>query len=108
MAKVQEIADGFAFTLEQMAQLLHVSLRTLQRRDPADAMSVPISERILQLQELHAQGLSVFGEAETFQAWLQEPIMALGGSTPLHLLDTTFGVQLVSQALGRLAYGVFS
>ena len=39
---------------------------------------------------------------------LRRPNAALQGATPLSLLRTGSGAELVEQVLGRIAYGVFS
>lgn len=108
MAKVHHIREALGFSPEELASLLHVSLRTLQRRQVSDVMSVPVSERILQLEKLLQQGEYIFEEPDAFQGWLREPVLALGGDTPYSLLDTQFGIRLVSQVLGRLAFGVYA
>lgn len=108
MAKVQDIREAMGLSLEELAELLHISMRTLQRRESTDVMSTPISERILQFEQLLEQGHFVFNDPKVFQGWLREPIQALGDRAPFTLLDTTFGVAWVSQMLGRIAFGVYS
>lgn len=40
--------------------------------------------------------------------WLRKPNRALGGRTPLSLLDTAPGAELVSDVLVRIEHGSFS
>jgi len=40
--------------------------------------------------------------------WLQSPNAALGGVTPLSLLDTDIGADGVLDTLGRIEHGVFA
>lgn len=39
--------------------------------------------------------------------WLKSPNAALGGATPLSLLDTDIGTESVMDTLGRIEHGVF-
>lgn len=50
----------------------------------------------------------VLGTKEKAQRWLKSPIRALGGVTPLSLLDTDAGAEQVDIILGRIEYGVYS
>ena len=49
-----------------------------------------------------------FGNPEKARAWLQRANRALGGSSPLDMLDSDDGADHVEQVLGRLAHGLFS
>jgi len=49
------------------------------------------------------------GNDETATRWLRRSNRALGGSTPLELIDTELGARAVENVLGRIAYsGVVS
>ena len=52
-------------------------------------------------------GRTDFGEAGARQ-WLEEPNRALGGASPLEMLDTDVGAEAVRDVLGRIEDGVFS
>ena len=45
-------------------------------------------------------------DAEAAKAWLQREIRSLGGVTPLSLLDTDPGVDMVMDTLGRIEQGI--
>jgi putative toxin-antitoxin system antitoxin component (TIGR02293 family) len=101
------LADTLNISLKELATLLPVTLRTLQRREANGLLSPAVSEQIILLAELAEKGNEVFGSIASFNKWLREKNTALG-SRPLHLLDTTIGIQLVSDELGRLEWGVFA
>ena len=46
-----------------------------------------------------------FGDGPKATRWLRRPNRALGGSTPLELVDTELGARTVENVLGRIAYG---
>lgn len=48
------------------------------------------------------------GDEDLAQRWLERPNLALGGRTPLSLLDTDQGARAVENVLGRIAYGSVS
>lgn len=66
------------------------------------------SERLLLLAALAAHGLRVFEDEGKFNCWLRCPLAILDGHSPMQLLDTTTGFQVVDQILGRIEYGVYS
>ena len=49
----------------------------------------------------------VFEDLDTALEWLKAPNAALGGATPLSLLDTDIGAESVLDTLGRIEHGVF-
>src|SRR5699024_8167738 len=97
-----------AITLQELAKILHISERTLQRYKDKDTLSETSSERALMLAQLLQRGIEVRGSAENFQDWLRTPLPAFQQDPPLQYLDTSFGFQLVSDELGRIGHGVFA
>lgn len=53
-------------------------------------------------------GEDVFGDKDVFQAWLHDKSIPLGNFTPISLLDTSFGIVMVKEELGRIQHGVFA
>lgn len=49
--------------------------------------------------------IQVFGSTEAAGSWMRQSIIALGGATPLSLLDTGFGAELVERALVAIEHG---
>ncbi len=67
------------------------------------------SELIILITELIDYGLEVFNdEKDKFQRWLKKPNLALGGNTPINLLDTTTGIEEVKNSLNRIEFGNFA
>lgn len=93
---------------ESWADLLHVSERTMQRykKDQKPFESIHC-ERILKLAMLFKFGEEVFGDMDLFKSWLFETSIPLGSQTPFSLLDTSFGMDLVKDELGRIQHGIF-
>jgi putative toxin-antitoxin system antitoxin component (TIGR02293 family) len=94
--------------LTAMAHILHVSERTMHRYAKDTLLNPEISERLLEIAKLYAKGQDVFGGLEPFKKWLQDPVIALGNKKPLDFLDTSIGIRLLEDELGRIEHGIFS
>ena len=64
--------------------------------------------RELLLQQLAEHGVDVFEDQGKFNRWLRRPLPLLANQSPLDLLDTASGFQVVDELLGRIEYGVYS
>lgn len=83
--------------------------RTLQRkRAQHAALSSDESDRLARLARVVARAESALGSREKARTWLVTPNRALGGSTPLSLLDSDAGTLVVERVLGRIEHGIFS
>jgi putative toxin-antitoxin system antitoxin component (TIGR02293 family) len=102
------LAKFFSFTTSQMAALLPVTERTIQRYAAKKHFSRVVSEQILQLAEVAAKGIEVFEDKDKFLSWMNHPNKALGNRIPMSLLNSRFGAEAVLDELGRIEYGVFS
>ena len=102
------LVSRLSLSLKDIAEILHVSLRTLQRYKKEDRLDKDASSKLLYLSRLESIGLQVFGSHEAFNTWMRTPTHSLNGQTPLSYLDTPFGFALVEQALGRIAHGIFA
>lgn len=108
-SEFQQLLQNLAFTLQDWAQFLHVSERTLQRyKKEKKAFDTLQSERIMQIVLLQKFGKEVFGSEENYTLWLNSTNVALGHITPKSLLDNSFGIELVKNELGRIQYGVLA
>jgi putative toxin-antitoxin system antitoxin component (TIGR02293 family) len=107
-AALLHLADYLDLTLSQMADLLPITERTIQRYSEDQHFSPSVSEHILQIAECTAVGIKVFEDKGKFLAWLRHPNRALGQQTPMNLLSSRFGSEMVLDVLGRIESGVFS
>jgi putative toxin-antitoxin system antitoxin component (TIGR02293 family) len=62
----------------------------------------------LLLADIYSYGYQVFENKEGFNQWMKQTNTALGGATPLQLLDTLYGMEEVKHLIGRIEYGVYS
>ena len=103
-----ELAASLAISQEQLATLLRLTPRTLQRRLEQGRLELNESERLWELARLMSRAVEVL-ESETGAVHcLKSPIQALGWKVPLELAQTTVGLREVENVLGRIEHGVFS
>ncbi len=102
------LARFLSCTMSQMAELLPVTERTIQRYSPETPFNRVVSEHILQIAEVAAKGVDVFTDKEKFLTWLRHPNPALAKQPPMSLLRSRFGADMVLDELGRIEHGVFS
>ena len=103
-----KLAKYLGLSISEVAQLLPVTLRTLQRYSLNEHFNKVVSEHILQIAEVAANGEKVFGSKEKFLLWMNHPHSVFKGSIPMSLLNSKFGIEMVADELGRIEYGVYS
>lgn len=102
------LAKYLGFSLKQMAKVLPVTERTIQRYSRNHRFSRTVSEQILQIAEVAVRGEEVFGVRDRFLSWMKSPSPALGNRSPASLLGSRFGTEIVLDELGRIEHGVVS
>ncbi|MCK5828183.1 DUF2384 domain-containing protein [Candidatus Bipolaricaulota bacterium] len=95
-------------SLQQFAELLPVTGRTIQRYPDTERFNSAVSESIFHIATVVAKGVEVFGDKEAALEWLGQPCAALAGQTPRSLLKSRFGAEMVLDELIRIEHGVFS
>ncbi|TCD00824.1 DUF2384 domain-containing protein [Pedobacter psychroterrae] len=102
------LAKQISLTIQEVAGIMHISERTLQRYTPATLIKTEYAEKAIELAKLYERGTEVFGTIDNFNDWMKTPNYTLNGEAPLNLLDTSIGFDLIIQTLGRIEYGIFS
>ncbi len=107
--RFQGLFQETAFSLNEWSKILHLSERTMQRYESENKSFDPVqSEKIIQIAMLHKYGISVFGNAQNFHTWLYSKSIAMGGILPKELLDSSIGIGLIKDELGRIEHGVLA
>lgn len=102
------LLETTGLSVYEMAQILDTSDRTLRRHDDDTLLSREHSERLLEIAQLYSRGEEVFGSLDVFRQWMQSDVPALGGIKPKSFLDTSLGISLLLNELGRIEHGVFA
>lgn len=93
---------------KELADVLPISERQLIRYAADKIMKQEVTERLLHIIDLYSFGYDFFKVRSEFQRWMRSENIALGGSTPLSLIDTSYGINMVRTVIGRAMHGIFS
>lgn len=106
--KFAKIAARVPFTQREWASVLHLSEKTLQRyaKDNKNFEGIYV-DRILLLEELINLGLEAFTSPEAFYRWLKRDKPVLGQLLTFESLQTSEGIRLVTDQVGRIIHGVY-
>jgi len=103
------LSDRIQVGVQEWADYLHISERTIQRYKKEGKVFDPIySEKIILVELLYKKGIDVFGIEDNFYTWMDTKSIALGGVKPKDMLDTSFGLTMVYDELGRIEHGIFA
>jgi putative toxin-antitoxin system antitoxin component (TIGR02293 family) len=102
-----KVADVYQLPKTEMYSILHISPKTGQRAQ-AKRLDKDKSDHLVQLIKVLIRANDIFQNYEKAMNWLKSPCYALGDQIPMSLLDTTEGIELVMDTLGRIEYGVFA
>ena len=105
---VSHLANYLSLSWKQVADLLPVTERTLQRYTSHQHFNPAVSEQVLHIAEVLAKGTEVFQEKRKLLLWLNSPHKVFSGNTPFVMLASRFGTELVLEELGRIEFGVYS
>jgi putative toxin-antitoxin system antitoxin component (TIGR02293 family) len=105
MDTMMSVAD---ISLTEMASIVHTSDRTLRRYGPGQKLSQEQSERMIELARLYTRGEEVFGTLIDFRQWMSTSLLPFGNKKPKEFLDTSLGIGMIMEELGRIQYGVFA
>jgi putative toxin-antitoxin system antitoxin component (TIGR02293 family) len=104
-----KLSEYIQLTLQDWAEYLHLSERTMQRYKKEGKKFDPIhSERIVVIELLYKKGINIFGIKDNFYTWMDTISIAMGNVKPKDLLDTSFGISMVYDELGRIEHGIFA
>ena len=105
---VSHLADYLSLSWKQVADLLPVTERTLQRYTLQQHFSPAVSEQVLHIAKVIAKGTDIFKEKSKLLLWLNTPHKVFSRKTPFAMLGSRFGTELVLEELGRIEFGVYS
>jgi putative toxin-antitoxin system antitoxin component (TIGR02293 family) len=105
---LMSMAKKISLTLQELAGIMHISERTLQRYDDDAIIKTEYAEKAVELARLYTRGEEVFGSLDKFTSWMKTPSLVFKNESPVSLLDTSVGFDIVFKELGRIEHGVFA
>ena len=105
---VSTLAGRIDVPQKMVVYWLHTTTRTIQRTIEAKTLLAPdLSDRMAQIIRVYQRCQEVFKDDKKVSTWLKSPNYALGNVSPVDLLDTIPGMEMVLNELGRIEHGVF-
>lgn len=105
---LMSLAQKISLTLQELAGIMHISERTLQRYEEDTIVKTEYAEKAIELARLYTRGEDVFGSMDKFKQWMKTPAHVFKGEAPVSLLDTSVGFDMVLRELGRIEHGIFA
>ncbi|MEB0262207.1 antitoxin Xre-like helix-turn-helix domain-containing protein [Mucilaginibacter sp. 10I4] len=102
------LAKKISLNIQELAGILHISERTLQRYEDDAIIKTEYAEKAVELVRLYTRGEEVFGSIDKFKLWMKTPGLIFNGEAPITFLDTSAGFDMVFKELGRIEHGVFA
>lgn len=104
---IKPLMDQVGISREELGVIVGIPHRTFVRRSQQHHFSPEETDRILRLARVVAMANETFGSADKARSWMHRKNGALQQATPLSLLDTDAGTQMVTDVLGRIEHGIF-
>jgi putative toxin-antitoxin system antitoxin component (TIGR02293 family) len=105
---VDALTRALRVSQTELAAALGIPERTLARRKKDGTLNSEETAKLVRLARVVGRAEEVFEDLNCAIDWLKFPNAALGGATPLSLLDTDVGAESVLDTLGRIEHGVFA
>lgn len=108
-SEVEPMIDFLDFNQKESAAFLEVDPGTISRwRKSPKLIGRLRSKNLLNIDEIIAKGVRIFGGEESLKEWLNTTNYALGDIAPIELLKDPYGVELVEEAIESLSWGSFA
>lgn len=109
LTQLELLQGTLGASLEQTAELIGMTPRTLSRRRAAGRLQPEESDHLVRAARVVGAAIELFdGDLDSARQWLNSDQPALGGETPLEVAKTDTGAHEVEHLIGRLEHGVFS
>lgn len=105
---LDELMAYTGITTDEISAILHISSRTLRRYTPQQKLNESQTERLIEIAKLYSRGEEVLGSINAFKEWMNSTVMALGNKKPKTFLDTSLGIDILMNELGRIERGIFA
>tara|TARA_R110002020_G_scaffold451951_1_gene666204 strand:- start:48 stop:515 length:468 start_codon:yes stop_codon:yes gene_type:complete len=101
-----EIFDFLDFTQQDVSEMLEVDPSTLSRWRKEDRkLSKMLTKSILEMDQVIAKGIRIFGSEELLSQWLHTENSSLGGQKPSTLMKSPYGVDRVNETMEAMSWG---
>jgi putative toxin-antitoxin system antitoxin component (TIGR02293 family) len=103
---LRSVRERLGLTIADVARILGAGERTVIRKEQQRTpLSATESDRAYRLARVADLAIEMIGDETRAASWLRTPSAYLGGETPVAMLDTEVGTELVFESLYAIAYG---
>ncbi|HET8809447.1 MAG TPA: antitoxin Xre/MbcA/ParS toxin-binding domain-containing protein [Flavobacteriaceae bacterium] len=103
---VEPLLGFLEYNQKEAAVFLEVDPGTISRwKKGKNEIGKLRTKNMLDVDEIIAKGIRIFGSEENFKTWLSTINNALGDSKPIELLKDPYGVAQVEEAIDSLSWG---
>jgi putative toxin-antitoxin system antitoxin component (TIGR02293 family) len=104
---IQQLAGLSGFSPAELAGIIKIPQRTLQRRRESGVFSATESDRLYRLSTIVAAALDLFqGNAEHARKWLCKPLRYLHDRRPIDMIETGVETELMLTYILQLEHGI--
>ena len=104
---IKQIQKYTSLSDKEISSILPISQRQLFRYPSDHSLNKEITSHLIQVIELFQKGYRIFGE-EKFKLWIRTPNKVLSENKPIDIIDTSIGIEMIRDVLGRIEHGVHS
>lgn len=106
---VPETAGRIGISNERLYEVLRLPSSTIKARISKDQALAPAEQdRLYRVERVFGRAVQVLENEDAARKWINRENRSLGGESPLSLLDTEAGYELVLDTLARIEYGVYA
>ena len=103
---MRAVRDLLGITVADAATIVGASTRTITRKEQSrEPLTTAETDRAYRLARVADLAVELIGNRTRAIAWLKVPNHYLGDETPLAMLETEIGTDLVVESLYAIAYG---
>jgi len=96
-----------ALSTEDVARLVDIPIRTLNRRKAEGRLRADESDRLVRASRVVGGAIALFeGDVLAALRWLGAPQVALGGRRPIEIAGTDVGAREIEALVGRIEHGI--
>jgi putative toxin-antitoxin system antitoxin component (TIGR02293 family) len=107
-AALESLGALLGLAHRDLLAVLGTAPRTLARRKRQRRLSPLESDRLYRLAHITQLAAQTLGNIDRARSWLGRVNRALGGQTPLSVLDTEIGARQVEEVLTRINHGMYA
>ncbi|MDR7128428.1 putative toxin-antitoxin system antitoxin component (TIGR02293 family) [Algoriphagus sp. 4150] len=101
-----ELFDFLDFTQQDVSEMLEVDPSTLSRWRKEDRKLTKIlTKSILEIDQVIAKGIRIFGSEELLSQWLHTENTSLDNQKPVTLIKNPYGTDRVDEAMEAMSWG---